>query len=90
MPKSKSKSESKKELSPRERRKLAWESKQKNSSTDEKVEREAFRKFFAKIKGKLKLEKDMEKVIWLHLKATGFDKKDKFEKGIKHFGYELK
>jgi hypothetical protein len=31
----------------------------------------------------------LEQIIWLHFQAAGFDKKDKFEQGIKHFGYKL-
>jgi len=73
----------------KEKRRLAWEAKQKERGSDERSEREEFRKFFAKIKNKLKLEKSMEEVIWKHFKASGFDKKEKFEKGIKHFGYKL-
>lgn len=73
----------------KEKRRLAWEAKQKESGSTEKGEREEFRKFFVKIKGKLNLDKSMEEVIWTHFKAAGFDKKDKFEKGIKHFGYNI-
>ena len=51
--------------------------------------REEFRKYFVQIKKKLGLGKEMENVIWLHFKAAGFDKKDKFDEGVKHFGYKL-
>lgn len=51
--------------------------------------REEFRKYFIQIKKKLGLGKEMENVIWLHFKAAGFDKKDKFDEGVKHFGYKL-
>lgn len=51
--------------------------------------RDEFRKFFAKISGKLRLGKDMEQIIWLHLTKTGFAEKDKFEDGLKNFGYKL-
>lgn len=60
--------------------------------TVKKVEegtREEFRKYFTRIKRQLNLASDLEEVIWLHLKASGFDKKDKFEQGINHFGYKL-
>jgi len=73
----------------KEKRKLAWEAKLKESGSDERIERENFRRFFVKIKNKLSLDKSMEEVIWKHFKASGFDKKEKFEKGIKHFGYKL-
>lgn len=52
-------------------------------------QREEFRKFFIKLNSQLKLNRDMENVLWLHLKASGFDKKDKFVEGIQHFGYKL-
>lgn len=72
----------------REKRRLIHESSlaKKIQSEDS---REEFRKFFIKIKSKLNLDKDMEEVLWLHLKSSGFDKKELFEKGIKHFGYKL-
>lgn len=71
----------------REARKKLHEEKQKKDGINNN--REEFRKFFVRVKGKLGLDESMEKIIWLHLKKTGFDKKEKFEKGIKHFGYEL-
>lgn len=71
----------------REARKKLWEEKQKKEKPQD--DRDEFRKFFIRIKGKLGLDESMEKVIWLHFKRAGFDKKEKFEKGIKHFGYEL-
>jgi hypothetical protein len=48
--------------------------------------KEEFRKFFAQEKSKLNLSPSLESVIWLHLKAYGFDKKEKFSSGLKHFG----
>ena len=51
--------------------------------------REDFRKHFAKIKKKLKLGKDLEEIIWTHLKAIKCDKQELFDKGIKHFGYDV-
>ena len=69
-------------------RRKAWEEKQAKKTVEENS-RDEFRKFFIKIKGKLGLGKDMEEVIWIHFKSAGFDKKEKFEDGIKHFGYKL-
>jgi len=57
-----------------------------SSKQIEEDTKDEFRKFFVQLKRKLNLNSDLEGVIWLHLKAAGFDKKDKFEKGIKHFG----
>lgn len=51
--------------------------------------RTAFKNYFVKIKRKLKLEPSLEQVLWLHLKATGNDKPDLFNKGIEHFGYKI-
>jgi hypothetical protein len=56
----------------------------KSSEVDQ---REEFRKFFVKVSGQLKLDKSMESILWLHFKASGFDKSEKFDEGIKHFGY---
>lgn len=63
----------------------------KNKEFDKKEvnHREEFRKFFIQINTKLKLNRNMEDVIWLHLKASGFDKKEKFNEGVLHFGYKL-
>lgn len=55
----------------------------------EKHKREDFRKYFVQIKKKLKLTKEMEIILWEHLKTIGCDTKDKFEKGITHFGYKI-
>lgn len=61
----------------------------KQAAEKKEDSREEFRKFFVKIKGKLSLSADMEDVIWKHFKSAGFTKKEKFEEGIKHFGYKL-
>ena len=71
----------------KEKRRLAYEASEKISAKEDS--REEFRKFFIKLKGKLNLASDMEVVIWNHLQSIGADKKEKFEEGIKHFGYEL-
>ena len=51
--------------------------------------REEFKKYFVELRRKLKLAPELEDVIWLHLKATGNDKKDKFSEGVRHFGYKI-
>lgn len=53
------------------------------SSNDSK---EDFRVFFIQNKIKLGLDPNLEEAIWLHFKSAGFDKKDKFEEGLAHFG----
>lgn len=52
-------------------------------------ERENFRKYFLKLSKKLSLNKSLEEVIWIHLKNIEHDKKELFDKGIKHFGYKI-
>ncbi len=71
----------------RKKRQAAYEV--KKAIEKEEDNREEFRKFFVKVKGKLNLSSDLEGVIWKHFKAAGFDKKDKFKEGINHFGYKL-
>lgn len=54
--------------------------------------RAEFSNFWAKNKksyGKSK-DLDIEGVLWVHLKAAGYDKPELFEAGIKHFGLEKK
>jgi hypothetical protein len=65
---------------------LAMDKSKPIESTDD---REDFRKYFLRLGKKLNLDKSLEEVIWKHLKTIGHDKKDKFEDGIKHFGYKI-
>jgi hypothetical protein len=51
--------------------------------------REEFRKYFLKLNKKLNLNKSLEEVIWIHLKTINHDKKELFDKGVKHFGYKI-
>lgn len=62
--------------------------KAKRSLTD-KEKREAFRVFFVKAKRQLGIAASLEEIIWKHLKSTGHDKPEDFQKGIEHFGYRL-
>jgi hypothetical protein len=48
--------------------------------------REAFSAFWAIAKKDYKKSKDLEEVLWAHLKASGFDKPELFEQGLEHFG----
>jgi len=78
-------------LTPREMRlKMAEESVKENPIQDEKKTREEFKQYFVKLKRKLGLKPDLENIIWLHFKAAGFDKKEKFDSGVEHFGYKIK
>ena len=48
--------------------------------------REAFRLFWAQNRKMYGKSKDLESIIWLHLKAVKMDEPEKFEDGVKHFG----
>lgn len=61
----------------------------KTKPAEKTDDREDFRKYFLKLNKKLELDKSLEEVIWIHLKTIGCDKKEKFDDGIKHFGYKI-
>jgi len=52
----------------------------------ETEKREEFRKFWAQAKRKYGKAKDIEGILWTHLKSSGFDVPEKFEAGLAHFG----
>lgn len=52
----------------------------------ERERREAFRVFWAKSKRQYGKAKDLEQILWVHLKAVKMDQPEKFEAGLKHFG----
>lgn len=52
----------------------------------EQEKREQFRLFWAKEKSKYGKSKDLEDILWLHLKSSKLDEPEKFEDGLKHFG----
>lgn len=53
--------------------------------TEEDV-KEKFRVFWAQEKHKYGKSKDMEEILWKHLKAAKMDAPEKFEDGLAHFG----
>lgn len=55
----------------------------------EENSRELFRKYFLKLSKKLNLESYTEEVLWVHLKSIKCDSSEKFDQGIKHFGYKI-
>jgi len=57
---------------------------EKTLSDQEK--RELFRLFWAKSRRKYGKSRELEQILWIHMKATGFDVPEKFEAGIDHFG----
>lgn len=48
--------------------------------------RSVFSDFWAIAKKDYKKTKDLEDILWAHLKASGHDKPELFEKGLEHFG----
>lgn len=54
----------------------------------ESQRREEFRKYWAQKKSWFGKGKEIEPIIWTHLKAIGMDHPEKFEDGLKHFGLE--
>lgn len=52
----------------------------------ENEKREQFRVFWAKCKRKYGKTKNIEEIIWLHLKSSKMDEPEQFEAGLVHFG----
>lgn len=52
----------------------------------EQEKREAFRLFWASEKYKYGKGKDLESILWLHIKASKLDQPEQFEQGLAHFG----
>lgn len=78
------------ELSPAEMRKAAHEAKMaKKAQAMPEDSREEFRKYFVGLKRQLNLQPELEQVIWLHLKAVNMATTDKFNDGVKNFGYKI-
>lgn len=55
-------------------------------SLNDEEKREAFRVFWAQEKAKYGKAKDLEEILWLHLKTIKMDSPEQFDAGIKHFG----
>ena len=52
----------------------------------ESEKREEFRKYWAQAKRQYGKAKDLEEILWLHLKSSDNDVPEKFEAGLSHFG----
>ena len=52
----------------------------------EQEKREQFRLFWAENKYKFGKAKELEGILWLHLKAAKLDDPKDFDKGLAHFG----
>lgn len=55
-------------------------------SLTEQEKREEFRLFWAMEKYKYGKSKDLEQILWLHLKASKLDNPENFQEGLSHFG----
>jgi len=60
--------------------------KAKISTLDVKDAREAFRKYWLVNKKAYGREKDIEEILWIHLKSVSCIQPDQFEDGITEFG----
>lgn len=61
-----------------------YKAEKKELTVEEK--KEQFRIFWAQQKHKYGKAKDLEQILWVHLKATKHDEPEKFEAGLAHFG----
>lgn len=50
--------------------------------------KEEFRKFWANNRNKYNKPKELEEILWVHLKAVKLDDPSKFEEGLKNFGLQ--
>lgn len=48
--------------------------------------KEAFRVFWTSARKSYDRPKELEEVLWAHLKASGYDKPELFQAGLEHFG----
>lgn len=60
--------------------------KEKAKELAEHEKREMFRLHWAENKYKYGKAKDLEEILWVHLKAAKLNDPENFEKGIAHFG----
>jgi hypothetical protein len=58
----------------------------KSMNNDEPTARDEFSLFWTRVRKEYNRSKDIEPVLWAHLKSIGHDKPELFEAGLKHFG----
>lgn len=63
---------------------------EKPQATEKNDEKEAFQAFWSRERNKFQKDKEFGDLVWIHLKAAGFDKSELFEKGCEHFGLKTK
>lgn len=82
----KEKGEEMKEMSLEEAKKWRASLAKPEPALKEEQIREAWRLYWAQEKSKWANSKDLEHILWLHLKAVSMAVPARFEEGIKHFG----
>lgn len=75
----------KKAMTPREMRVALAENNKVEVVAESVNLKEEFRVFFAKKKEKLGLDKDLEKILWMHMRSSGHLEVGKFDEGFDHF-----
>jgi len=58
----------------------------KRDAYEESKAKEAFGTWWTAARKSYDRPKDLEDVLWAHLRSTGHDKPELFEKGVEHFG----
>lgn len=89
MAKSKKEEETEEDTIAKARKKRIALAQDRTPVAEKSDDREDFRKYFLTISKRLKLDRSLEEIIWIHLKAIKHNKKEMFDKGIKHFGYKI-
>jgi hypothetical protein len=56
------------------------------SGKDKQDNYAAFQEYWAAARKSYGRDKDLEEILWPHLKAIGHDSPEKFEAGVQHFG----
>ena len=60
----------------------------KPAALEDEEAREAFRNYWALNKVSFNQSKEVEEIVWAHLKSTGHDQPEDFDDGILHFGFK--
>jgi len=60
--------------------------KEKARQLSDHEKREQFRLYWAQNKHKYGKAKDLEDILWVHIKAAKLDSPEQFENGLAHFG----
>jgi hypothetical protein len=55
-------------------------------SSNELTARDAFSEFWSRVRKEYNRPRELEPIIWAHLKSSGHDQPQLFEEGLTHFG----